>query len=389
MNNLLYANAIWAISFILWKLICSRTSFFRLNRMYLLWGFPLIYSITLLSNVLHSSSTGETMASITLPQVTPALTNTQHPTQMIASLSFETVYLLVATIFAMLLIYRIVITYQKVSLIKQSKIQCDHSFSFFNFIHVAPGLAEKDAQNILAHETVHAAHHHTFEKLTIWALCVVNWLNPFFWIAKSELNKVHEFEADSVAAQKSNGSYGYTLMAVALNTSSAMLLEHRFNQVTIKNRIAMLHKKKSRKADQLRFAFIVPVATCALLITTSGNAEVQSVVHENTDKGSQTITQPDVMPEFKGGMEAMSKYLGEQIKYPESAKANKVEGTVYVGFVIDNMGKVKNVSIKRGVNTEIDAEAMRVIQGMPAWNPGTKDGKAVSTEMVLPIKFKL
>ena len=95
------------------------------------------------------------------------------------------------------------------------------------------------------------------------------------------------------------------------------------------------------------------------------------------------------MPEFKGGTEALMKYLGNNVKYPKEAKENKIEGKVYVAFVIDNNGNIKDVSLTKSANKHLDKEALRVVKIMPKWSPGKKDNKNVSVKTTLPIAFQL
>lgn len=94
-------------------------------------------------------------------------------------------------------------------------------------------------------------------------------------------------------------------------------------------------------------------------------------------------------PEFPGGVNAMMDYLRGNLKYPESAKKNKQEGRVFIGFVVEKDGSVTNVNVLRGVCEKLDNEAIRVVKAMPKWNPGIKDGKSVRVQYTLPIVFKL
>jgi len=95
------------------------------------------------------------------------------------------------------------------------------------------------------------------------------------------------------------------------------------------------------------------------------------------------------MPAFPGGEEAMIQWLVSNIKYPAEAKKDKIQGVVMVGFMVDNTGKVVNVKVKRSVTPVLDAEAVRVIAGMPDWTPGRQHGKPVDVEMNMPVQFKL
>ncbi|MBC7863142.1 MAG: TonB family protein [Bacteroidia bacterium] len=92
----------------------------------------------------------------------------------------------------------------------------------------------------------------------------------------------------------------------------------------------------------------------------------------------------EVLPEFKGGDEALKKFLKSNLVYPASAKKN---GMVFVKFTVDKNGKLKNISILHGLENSIDAEALRVAKLMPAWIPGKKAGVNKEMEYTLGIKF--
>ena len=106
--------------------------------------------------------------------------------------------------------------------------------------------------------------------------------------------------------------------------------------------------------------------------------EVQEVAQEE-----EVVEEPQVffivedMPEFPGGELALRKYIAENVRYPEQAKENDIQGTVYVRFVVDTDGSVKNVEVLRGVDPLLDKEAIRVVQSLPKWKPGKQRGKAV------------
>ena len=95
------------------------------------------------------------------------------------------------------------------------------------------------------------------------------------------------------------------------------------------------------------------------------------------------------MPEFPGGMEALYRYLGENIHYPDLAVQEGAEGKVFVQFVIGKDGTIQDVQVIRGVRPDLDAEAMRGVQEMPAWSPGRLDGERVKVRFTLPVSFKL
>jgi periplasmic protein TonB len=115
---------------------------------------------------------------------------------------------------------------------------------------------------------------------------------------------------------------------------------------------------------------------------------VEEVV-EDKGNADQIFTVVEQMPEFEGGQEAMMKFIYKNVKYPSAARRMGIEGTVFVGFVVDAEGKINDVKTVKGISAECDKEAERVIKLMPPWKAGKQNGKAVKVRFVLPIKFKL
>ncbi|NLJ06297.1 MAG: energy transducer TonB [Sphingobacteriales bacterium] len=95
------------------------------------------------------------------------------------------------------------------------------------------------------------------------------------------------------------------------------------------------------------------------------------------------------MPEFPGGEKALSDYLKKEIKYPQSAIKDKIQGLVIVSFIVETDGSVSSVNVLKGVSEELDNEAVRVVKAMPKWTPGYQKGKAVRVMLNLPIRFQL
>jgi protein TonB len=95
------------------------------------------------------------------------------------------------------------------------------------------------------------------------------------------------------------------------------------------------------------------------------------------------------MPIFPGGDEALLKYLGENTIYPENAKKNKLGGKVILRFCVASDGTVNRASVLKGVDPELDAEAIRVVNTLPAFIPGKQGGKAVAVWYMVPITFTL
>ncbi len=105
---------------------------------------------------------------------------------------------------------------------------------------------------------------------------------------------------------------------------------------------------------------------------------------------SPTVTSgEEARPRYVGGNEQMIQYLLDNIRYPDSAKAQQIEGTVMVQFQVEADSSVTNVISLNDIGGGLDKEAVRVVESMPDWIPARKRGKAVTEEYNLPVKFKL
>lgn len=95
------------------------------------------------------------------------------------------------------------------------------------------------------------------------------------------------------------------------------------------------------------------------------------------------------MPVFPGGVNALMQYLYKNTVYPQRAREAGISGTVYISFVIETDGCVTSIAVLREVAGGCTEEAIRVVSGMPRWEPGRQRGKAVRVRLNLPINFKL
>ncbi|HPF00319.1 MAG TPA: TonB family protein [Bacteroidales bacterium] len=109
----------------------------------------------------------------------------------------------------------------------------------------------------------------------------------------------------------------------------------------------------------------------------------------NTAPDDSIYTVVEQAPLYPGGVEALMKYLAENIQYPDLARQENIQGTVYVSFVVEKNGEVSNVKILRGIGGGCDEEAMRVVRNMSDWTPGYQNGEAVRVQFNLPLRFIL
>lgn len=120
--------------------------------------------------------------------------------------------------------------------------------------------------------------------------------------------------------------------------------------------------------------------------------KAKQIEQERLEKESETCDEvymmAESMPEFPGGQQALSQYLGENVKYPASLVESGIHGTVICQFIVKKDGSITEVKVVRsGGEPSLDKEAIRVIELMPKWKPGKSRGRAVCIRYTLPIKF--
>ena len=132
----------------------------------------------------------------------------------------------------------------------------------------------------------------------------------------------------------------------------------------------------------------------------SDNADKFKAVHEQVvvkepepekakPKEEEIFVAVEQQAEFPGGQGALMKFLSNNIRYPESAQQNDIQGRVIVKFVVEKDGSIGNVTVVKGVDRDLDREAIRVVKKMPRWQPGKNNGVAVRSYFNLPVTFRL
>ena len=130
---------------------------------------------------------------------------------------------------------------------------------------------------------------------------------------------------------------------------------------------------------------LIILSLMALFGLTTVSAQ-KTVVAQKNQKVFDVVEQ---MPEYPGGIQALFEYLSQNVKYPADAEKQKVEGRVIATFVVETDGTINNVEVVKPVFPSLDAEAIRVLSGMPKWTPGKQSGKEVRVKYTVPINFHL
>jgi protein TonB len=126
-------------------------------------------------------------------------------------------------------------------------------------------------------------------------------------------------------------------------------------------------------------------------VTVEGDKDIIDLPDENPigEEEGKIFTVVEEMPGFPGGEGKLFEYLQKNIKYPPVARENGIQGRVYVTFVVDKDGKIKDAKILRGIGGGCDEEALRVVRSMPQWKAGRQNGRSVQVQYNLPVNFTL
>ena len=152
-------------------------------------------------------------------------------------------------------------------------------------------------------------------------------------------------------------------------------------------KVALIVNPKDR--EQMQLMENLKLEDLTVTVVGYGKKLLESLDESNQAYDGEVFVIVEDMPEFPGGELALRKFIAQQVKYPAIAVENGIQGKVYVTFVVDQNGDVRNTKIARGVDSALDAEAIRVIESSPRWKPGMQRGQNVAVTYTVPINFAL
>ncbi len=138
-----------------------------------------------------------------------------------------------------------------------------------------------------------------------------------------------------------------------------------------------------KKVKKMKKFILLSVMAAFCFISANAQKTVMS------QKNQIVYDQVEQMPEYPGGMPALMEFLRNNVKYPQDALKQKVEGRVMVQFVVETDGSITDLKVAKKVFPSLDAEGIRVAKAMPKWTPGKQNGKPVRVQYNLPIVFRL
>ena len=276
--------------------------------------------------------------------------------------------------------YRLVVTEEDVE-----------PFSWMNFIVLSRKDYEAGNPEIILHEQAHINLRHSPDILMTDVLTAFQWYNPFVWMLGTDLRGIHEYEADEAVLKHGIDATQYQLFLIMKSAADhGYTLANCLWSGTIKNRIKMMIKRKTKAASSLKALLLIPIIGLSLAATARTVTDYQTPQNPEK-KAPEPFQLVEEKPSFNGGNAAdFSKWVNERLVYPKEAKDKKIEGRLVLSFVITEKGKMTDVRVLRGADPLLDAEAVRVVSSSPAWVPGkNKDGEYVPVTYTFPVIFKL
>ena len=297
-------------------------------------------------------------------------------------------------------------------------------FSWMNYIVISRKDLEENGREILIHEMAHIHHRHSVDLLVADICIFFQWFNPGAWLLKQELQNIHEYEADETVINEGVNAKEYQLLLIKKAVGTRLYsMANSFNHSKLKKRITMMLKEKSNPWARLKYLYVLPLAAIAVTafarpeisekmeeisaVKVNDLAEIvqekvlQDTVKVSKDEKKDALVVTGVkskeeeeivifevveqMPEYPGGMSALQKYLSEKIA--GSPMKGKAGGRVMVGFTVAETGKIKDVRVLQSDEASLNQEAERIVSEMPDWIPGKQRGRPVPVKYTVPIRF--
>jgi len=495
LSYLLEVSLCWAVFYLFYIALLSRTTFFAANRWYLLFALlaglvipeiklpadapamPSLPMATIMAGGATEGGAQGPIATITTQSEGVAGILPGWPEPVFILYGIGACAALLRFGYGLRQIFRLHQRGLKIRKQGYILVQTDVShlpFSFFNllFWSTSATATAKDQEIILRHESAHISGRHSADVLLLEVLGIIFWFNPLVYLYRRALREVHEYLADEAALEITpKKKYGHLLFRQSQSGLQIALVNHLL-QSQLKKRILMMTRKPSSRTGLLRYALLAPVLVLTLLFfanrqligqttkvelhfkdgrvethTVEGRAEalndymknladhtdhielLTDVYVEGLKYGGdgaaiqvEGVTQPvavhalpeaadgtevfkvvEEMPRFPGcedlggdvaekkrcADKKMLEFVYRNIKYPDQAQKQGIQGTAVVRFVVNKDGSISQPEIVRSLGGGADQEVLRVLNAMPKWVPGKQRGETVRVQFMLPVRFML
>ena len=349
---LVKAAALLGLFWLGYVLLLRQETFFRTNRWYLLSGF--LTSVLLPLVTIKKIVVVNRPSAAVLQDLAPlTATNMVESAEINWWTTFALIYIIGISFF-MLLFCLDWISLRK-ALLGKPVAQHDNfkivdvkelvsPFSYFNYIVFNSSLyTAEELENIINHEKVHSAQHHSVDVLITRLFCIVFWFNPFVWLYKKAVLQNLEFIADSEATKSlpDKRSYQITLLKVTAH-DSRLEISNQFFQSLIKKRIVMLNKNQSNRWNSWKYATVIPALAAFMLgfqVRTVAQESDAPVAGEVVNRNVQLVVDKNTSDaDLKREAAQLKKEHGVQVKFSKVKRNKNGEITAIKAEVKDKTG---------------------------------------------------
>lgn len=410
----------------------KKDTFYKTNRLYLLVGACLTYTLPLVKLNLFRSSPISNSIINKLPTV--FIENNNDAFQSLnKGLNFNWCTILILGSICMFFLFVLKI-WKLVKLIKNNRaylskgikfVELENytsAFSYFQWVFVGSKLNNSDKDIVIAHELIHIEEKHSWDIMFFEIQRIFFWFSPFVYLLQKEIKALHEFSVDQQMIQRtSKQAYCQGLLTQMFNTPQLSLINTFYKKSLIKKRIAMITKKESTHKARLKYGLIFPVVIGLLLYTSCNQDGIYEIEGSNLELNLESQTKealttnasyedvlmteiekvpiaavavPPIYPDCEETEDLkkcfhlnLRKHITENF---DTALGEKGINRLAAVFVINIEGNVADIEVKsKNENEKLEIELKRVLELLPKMKPSIHNGKICETLYQLPLVFKV
>lgn len=241
------------------------------------------------------------------------------------------------------------------------------SFSWMNQIIISEKDYQENGYTILLHEKGHIQCHHSWDMIWLSCVQILQWFNPIIWMISKDLQAIHEYEADQWMINQGEDRMAYQMLLIekASATQPTFSLINQFHNSIIRSRIQMMNQSASCTWKQIKYIYLCPIVIILIWIT---SPKTRTLQEEHFEISLETF-----------------QFIGRHIKYPTSAIQKEIQGNVVVQMSLDKEGNIEALKVVEGIDSSLEAEALRITQKMPKWKTESNE----ITQYRIPFNFIL
>lgn len=266
------------------------------------------------------------------------------------------------------------------------------AFTAMGYIFINARLSPQEEADVIRHERNHLRKNHYIDIIIIEFLTSFQWFNPVIHLLNRELRAIHEFQADDdcISSGIPVANYQSLLLSQIFRTSVLKLTNSFANPSLIRKRMIMMTRERTSQLANFKLLSVLPVTFIVFMSLSATQLPPPPPPLPPTteqDDNDLPLAIAQEMPYYPGGNKALLQYISEHLIYPDEALRENKQGRVIIRFCVTPKGGISQVSVLKSVDPLLDAEAIRVVQTLPAFRPGKQDGRYVSVWYMLPITF--